>query len=319
MIERLTLLMKPPSVSVIIPTYNRGAAIASTIDSVLAQSIVDEVEIIVIDDGSTDDTLTFLQIEYSKYAQIQIISQQNAGVAAARNRGLKEAQGEYIAFLDHDDIWLPSKLEKQRQVFQKRPEVGVVYSHWQDFTGEQTTNTIDNSALVRKTPVGNVYRQLLQWNFIVSMSVPLVRTSLLREVGGFDAAVAPNDDWDLWLRLARKTSFECVPETLVWYRRHAAQQSQTSAQMFATTTKVLRKQIAVVRKNPTLLWRIHTSCAFADSRPLYVQAKNALFQRQWRRACKALAQAFLKHPLCLGSNEWLYFIKRLLTRDARPY
>lgn len=312
-----------PLISVVIPVYNRGLQVLPTVESVLSQSLASasasRLEIIVVDDGSSDETFDILKQHYGRNELISLVHQSNAGVAVARNRGLQEARGEYIAFLDHDDIWLPQKLEQQLQAFQERPKVGVVYCHWRDFTGESATDAVNYQTLVRKTPIGNVYRQLLQWNFIVSMSVPLIRASLLQEIGGFDPAVAPNDDWDLWLRLARKTTFECVPKVLVLYRRHAEQQSQTSSRMFTTTTKVLRKQLAVVRKNPILLWRIQTSCAFADSRPLYVRAKNALFQRQWLNACKALMQAFLKHPLCLGSNEWLYFIKRLATRDARPY
>ena len=310
-----------PVVSVIIPTYNRGAAIAPTIESVLSQTLPSEhYEIIIIDDGSTDDTLQFLHNEYSKYANVRIFSQLNAGVANARNKGLQGARGEFVAFLDHDDLWLPQKLEKQVEVLRAKFDVGVVYCGWQDIKNEDDLSSprIAQNAL-RKMPTGEVYPQLLRWNFIVSMSVPLVRANLIREIGGFDANVAPNDDWDLWLRLARKTSFACVPEVLVLYRRHSKQQSQTSEKMFTTTTQVLKKQLPQTRGKPLLRSRIYASCAFADSRVWYVEAKTALFSRQWRRAYRIFFAAAIHHPWCLVAPEWLYFFKRLIARNSQNY
>jgi glycosyltransferase involved in cell wall biosynthesis len=123
--------MKPPLVSVVIPVYNRGARLQPTIESALEQTLPShDYEIIIVDDGSTDDTLAFLQLTYADEPRIKIVSQQNGGVARARNRGLEEARGEFSAYLDHDDFWLPNKLEKQLAAFEGKPAVGVIYCRW---------------------------------------------------------------------------------------------------------------------------------------------------------------------------------------------
>jgi glycosyltransferase involved in cell wall biosynthesis len=307
-------------ITVIIPTYNRGPSIATTIDSVLAQTIIDQTEIIVIDDGSTDDTRQFLQIEYSKYAQIRVIHQENAGVAKARNRGLEEARGEFVAFLDHDDIWLPQKLELQCAAFRDRPQVGVVCCRWRDTDLEGRFVEASEEAWVsRKMPSNDAYQTFLRYNAVVSMSVPMIRTSLLRQIGGFDAKAAPCDDWDLWLRLSRLCHFFSLDQTLVLYRRHEQQQSQTSKKMAQRSQYVLRKQFPFVWRNPIKLWTAVTACAFIDTVELYTQAKHCLFAKQWRKAAQIILRAALRNPLALFSIEWLYLMKRFAKRDSRPY
>ena len=114
-----------PLVSVVIPTYNRGALIAQTIESVLAQDLPPEsVEIIIVDDGSTDETFDILQRLYSSHGQVRLFQTSNGGVAAARNFGVEQARGEFIAFLDHDDLWLPQKLRLQLERIQNDVKVG---------------------------------------------------------------------------------------------------------------------------------------------------------------------------------------------------
>lgn len=307
-------------ISVVIPAYNRGAAIRETIESVLAQTVVEQAEIIVIDDGSTDDTLEFLNIEYSVYDNVRIIHQPNAGVAAARNRGLQEARGEFIAFLDHDDIWLPQKLSSQLAVFENNPKLAVVCCRWRDIDSAGKLLISDEDAwAARKLPRGNVYKQFLRYNALVSMSVPLMRAQALRDIGGFDVKAAPCDDWDLWLRLSRGQIFDYVDEVLVWYRRHEDQQSRASERMNGSSKYLLRKQSRQLWLHPTHYFVAVTACAFIDTVDLYAQAKSLLFRQKWSRVAQTILKATLRNALSLLSVEWLYLIKRLVARDSRPY
>ena len=116
-------------ISVIIPCYNKESFIAETLDSVLLQTYVKAIkEIIVIDDGSTDGTASIVKAKSSVYPIIKYIYQDNGGVSAARNTGIKNAQGDYIAFLDADDLWLPGKIERQYKALRQHPEVGLFYT-----------------------------------------------------------------------------------------------------------------------------------------------------------------------------------------------
>ena len=308
-------MLSIPVVSIIIPTYNRGAAIRETIESVLTQTIVADLEIIVVDDGSEDNTLSFLQNEYSNNAQIRVVNQKNAGVAVARNRGLQEARGDFIAFLDHDDLWLPQKLEKQLAAFQNRDKVDVVTCDWQNFQTEVPAALISST---RCLPTGNVYRRFLNRNHIVSMSVPLIRARALENVR-FDPQTQPSDDWDLWLRLARVGQFENVPEVLVFYRVHKDQQSGNSAKMLASMKRVFRKQLPFARRKPLQRLLIFASIRFADSHELYVQAKNAWFESRNQELLKVIAHILLRYPLALLSPGWLYLWKRILQRQRQPF
>lgn len=200
-----------PLISVVIPAYNSEKTIKETIQSVLVQTL-DDFEIVVINDGSKDNTLGKLS-EISD-ARLTVLSYENSGVAVSRNRGIKAAKGEYIAFLDADDLWLPEKLACQYQVLEKTPEAAVAYS-W--------TNYIDDESAFLRSGMrpsfnGNVYQKLLASNFLECGSNPLVRRSALQHVGGFDPELPPSEDWDMWLRLARSYEFVLVPLPQVLYR-----------------------------------------------------------------------------------------------------
>ncbi len=308
-------MLSIPVVTIIIPTHNRGAAIRETIESALSQTIGTGLEIIVVDDGSTDDTWQFLQIEYSNHAQIRMVSQQNAGVASARNRGLREARGDFVGFLDHDDLWLPQKLEQQMAVFKTRDDVDVVTCDWHSFE-TQVPQKVPSST--RTLPTGDVYRRFLNRNHIVSMSVPLIRARALRNFR-FDTRTQPSDDWDLWLRLAQKSRFEYAPHVLVWYRVHARQQSLDSAKMLLSMKRVFRKQLPFARRKPLTRLSILASIRFADSHQLYVQAKNAWFQSRRLALLKIVWQVLRRHPLALLSPGWLYLWKRIAQRQHQPF
>ena len=187
-----------PTVSVIIPTRNRAQYILQTLDSVFAQTY-NEYEVIVVDDGSTDDTVSLLDpLIASK--KIRYLLQDPQGVSAARNRGISQALGSYIAFLDSDDLFMPLKLEKQIEVFASEPNLGFVHCWFAKFDDDGRNLGIRNTSRF----AGKIYPQiLLEWSTLMAMPCMLMRADVLQNVGGFDIAMSWAEDLDLWRRVAR--------------------------------------------------------------------------------------------------------------------
>jgi glycosyltransferase involved in cell wall biosynthesis len=225
--------------SVVILTYRCAQYLPEAIESVLAQTYRD-FEIIVVDDGSTDNTQEVL----ARYGdQIRVIRQSNQGSAAARNAGILTARGEYIAFLDADDVWLPKKLEKQVSLIEERPEVGWVYSDHRQFdeSGLRASSFFEQNGL-RPPPEGWILRKLV-WDCITSTITVLARASCFREVGLFHTSLPRGQDYDMWLRLAGRFPVGCLDEVLALYREHSAQvTSRTRSGLIEYHTwRVLRK------------------------------------------------------------------------------
>lgn len=184
---------KKTFVSVIIPTYNRGWIIKEAIDSILAQNYKD-FELIVVDDGSTDNTSEVLA-PYEN--DIKVLFQENKGVSAARNRGITEASGQFIAFLDSDDLWLPKKLSTQVEFFNQMPDALICQTEevW-------VRNGIRvNPKKRHKKPSGMIFEPSLEL-CLISPSAVMVRRSLFDRVGGFDETLPACEDYDLWLRIS---------------------------------------------------------------------------------------------------------------------
>ncbi|MEW9672153.1 glycosyltransferase [Ammoniphilus sp. 3BR4] len=201
------------TVSVIIPVYNHEKFIAETIDSVLAQSHRNT-EIIVINDGSTDGTKEVLNGYKEK---ILVIEQTNAGPSVARNHGLHKATGKFVCFLDSDDKFYPSKLERQLQVFRRVPKVGLVHAG-------ATVTKKNNQFWYRYIPKPfhsheQQIRELLRSNHIVCSTV-MVRRELFSRAGYFNESYRRHQDYDMWLRLLAHCQFGSVPEALIQYRWH---------------------------------------------------------------------------------------------------
>jgi glycosyltransferase involved in cell wall biosynthesis len=205
-----------PRVSVVIPTYNRAALIRETLDSVLAQTIGDS-EVIVVDDGSTDDTATVIATYGSR---VLYLHQENAGQAAARNRGIRAAGAEYIAFVDDDDLWLPAKLEKQLAGLLAHQDSTWAYCDAQVFDGA-TSQALHNFSQINTPHAGQVAPALLARDFIASPT-PVVRRDVFAEVGYFDesALLKRREDWDMWLRIAAHHPIVYLPDVLARYRYH---------------------------------------------------------------------------------------------------
>lgn len=203
-----------PHISVVIPAYNAERTIVKTIESVQQQTFQD-FELIVINDGSTDRTLELVQS--IKDRRLKIFSYENGGLPTARNRGLSHATGEFITFIDADDLWTPDKLEAQLAALQQHPEAGVAYS-WTYFMYEKG-ETFSFHPCPPTSFEGNVYDKLLISDFIRSGSNVLLRKQAIASVGGFDPALKSCEDWDCWLRLAAKWTFVVVPKYQILYRQ----------------------------------------------------------------------------------------------------
>lgn len=209
---------KTPLISVVIPAYNCQSTIKDTLNSVFEQTYK-ALEIIVIDDGSTDNTLAI--IESIDDDRLIVLTQSNSGVSASRNRGIGYANGEFVALLDADDLWLPNKLSEQLKAFQNEPTAAVAYS-WTNYIDE-AGNLLREGYYCKFT--GDVHHQLLLGCFLESGSNPLVRRNALNAVGGFDESLRTCEDWDLWIRLSLHYSFTVVPQVHVKYRIFAHSKS----------------------------------------------------------------------------------------------
>ena len=210
-----------PKVSVIIPTHNRAHFLVDTINSVLGQSFKDA-QIIVIDDGSTDNTR---QLVGQYGARIDYIYQQKAGRAQARNIGIKAAQGDYIAFLDDDDIWLPEKLEKQVIFLDAHPDIGLVHT-FTEVIDEQglllEKETRERLKSYRKSMrIGYTYEGMSRYCTMFISSV-ILRSCCLEEMELFDTITETFEDWDFYLRFSLKYRIGIIPQALVRFRIHQA-------------------------------------------------------------------------------------------------
>ena len=226
-------------ISVIIPAYNAEKTILSTIESIQKQTY-SNIEIIVIDDGSTDRTFDIAsQVEDSR---IKVFNYPNGGVSEARNRGIAHTNGEYISFIDADDIWTANKLEKQMLALNNNIEADVVYS-WTAVMLENLNNPEENRLFSGKkvTFTEDIYSQLLLENFIGNGSNILVKKEAVAEIGKFDSSVNPCEDWDYYLRLAAKYQFALVPEHQIIYRQTSGSASTKAVNIEVKGLKVIEK------------------------------------------------------------------------------
>jgi glycosyltransferase involved in cell wall biosynthesis len=226
-------------VSIVITCYNYGGYLARCVESALDQTYGD-VEVIIVNDGSTDNTDEVAWKYMKDHPRVRYIRQKNAGQANAKNTGIRAATGEFIAFLDADDLWETNKLEKQMPLF-SCPLVGVVYSRARYVAGNGLPMDVTPWGEHLSPRSGNVTEHLFFDNFI-PFSSAVVRRKCLIEAGVFDESIKMGIDWDLWLRISVNYEFAYVDEPLLVYRvGHAGQMSKDLEERQRCADRIMRK------------------------------------------------------------------------------
>lgn len=249
-----------PLVSVIIPAYNAEALLERTLDSVLSQTYKN-LEVLVIDDGSLDQTAELVKSVAQRDQRVRLLQQQNSGVAVARNLGIKNARGEFIAPIDADDIWYPQNIEKQVQCILAAGEnVGLVYSWSVDIDDQDLPLGSFRASKIE----GEVYTTLVCHNFIGNASASLLRRACLEKVGGYDSNLKAQkaqgcEDWDLYLRIARNYQFAVVPDFLIGYRKLLNSMSCDYSQMAKSHLLVLEAVQQQQPRIPSLIYQLSKS------------------------------------------------------------
>jgi glycosyltransferase involved in cell wall biosynthesis len=284
--------MNFPLVSVIIPTYNSGVFIAEAVQSVLDQTYR-RFEVIVVDDGSSDGTGLALRAFGNS---IRYFYQENRGPSAARNTGIKAARGEYICFLDSDDLWAPDKLELQLKVLEEYPEIGLVFSDEADLSVPESAHSsilsrkAFYSDLVHQRPVQNAFAKLLIENFVLTSTV-MARKVCFATSGLFDETLRVVEDRDLWLRISAHFPIGCLPLVVGKRREHDSNISTNSELNLRSRLRVWEKAGC---RFPALVPAQVLDAMFADT---HLQLAYMLVGRDERKDARRAVTESLRHAI----------------------
>jgi glycosyltransferase involved in cell wall biosynthesis len=253
-------LSNKPLVSVIVPTYNYGRFIGETLECLRAQTY-ENWECIIIDDGSTDDTAERVSLFIERDTRFKFLRQENALQAAAKNNGLRNSAGEYIQFLDADDLIESQKLERQVEYLEAHTHVDVVYGSMRYFKTEAPEERLywvwgENKPWMPETSGSGkeVLTALVRQNIMVINS-PLIRRRVVDAVGLFDNKLPPAEDWDYWLRCAAagmRFQFEDLAGTMALVRWHSASSSADRRKMYSSMI-LIRKKVGALTSEPEVL------------------------------------------------------------------
>lgn len=270
-------------ISVIIPTFNRSALVREAVASVLAQEDV-ALEVIVVNDGSSDDTFAALAAFGSA---IHSVSKAHGGVSSARNAGIRAAKGEWLAFLDSDDLWLPQKLRKQLAFLGEHPEFKICQTEEIWVRNGQKLNPKE----YHRKPRGYCFPQLLE-RCLVSPSAVVIHREIFRDVGLFDESLPACEDYDLWLRVGCRYPLGLLQEPLTIKRGGHADQ-------LSTTVPALDR------------YRIQALAGLLQNEPLTPDQRELAMQAL-KRKCRIYGEGCRKR----GRNEEAGSLRRLLERLA---
>lgn len=289
-----------PLLSVVIPTYNRADYITQTIESVLQQTY-ENIEIIVIDDGSTDDTADVV-LRFGR--KVRYVRQENAERGASRNHGLRLANGDYIAFLDSDDLWLPGKAAVGIQFLHGRPAVGLICTDAIEIDGEGKERRILRAGGLS----GKVTGKLLQNNFVI-MPTHIARASVVRQIGGFreERELSGSEDWEMWVRLSLIADIAYVPEVTAKYRVHTANTMSSAAGM----QRSMGRAAALFHRSEQLARSHRKSLRKMDANVALVNAINYCSYEDWKTSLRLLAEAFESEPRTVLDPRFGYTLYRL--------
>lgn len=289
---KLKQMPTAPFVSVIIPYFHQAHFLRSTIESVLQQTYR-HFELVVVDDGSTDKPSKVT----ASYPGIKLIRQSNQGVSAARNTGFRESAGEFVVFLDADDLLLPDALRIGVDALQSHQEAAFVYGYGRFI--DASGNPLRSPRQRRVTR--NHYNQLLKINYIWSVGAVMFRRTY---VDGFRLGIEGCDDWDLYLQITKNNPIHCHHKTIYLYRRHGSNLSNQGELMVRAALAVFREQLETVRGNKKLESLCQKQIYFyerwlAGHRDNHGELLNKVTQMiRFRTRARALAKIFRR-------NKWL--------------
>lgn len=275
-----------PKVSVVIPAYNTLAYLPQSLASALGQTFTD-FDVLIVNDGSTDAIEAWAA--QLTDPRVRLVTQANQGLPGARNTGITDTEGEYIAFLDGDDLWKPDKLAKQVALLDSRPEVGLVHT---------SVSFIDARGDAISSPVaahgdGDVYREFLTFNEFYMVrcgSTPLVRRACFGKVGLFDPSLKFAEDWEMWTRVAAHYHVATIAENLVLYRQHASNLTKNYAIMTPHFTKIIERAFADAPE------KYRDLRGQAYGRTLLSVAWRAFYAGDYTEAAALRRRAFLQYP-----------------------
>lgn len=291
-----------PSVSIIMPCYNAAAYLPQSVGSVLSQTFTDW-ELIAVDDGSSDGTLDWLQTRTD--SRVRVHTQVNQGVSATRNAGLRLARGKYVAFLDADDTWAPSFLEKMLAALEKRPDAVLAYCGWKNMglpglRGEPFTPPDYETPAKRETLLAGC-----RW----PIHAALTKREAIIAAGGFDPNLKNAEDYALWLEIAGTTAIVRVPEVLAHYHFHGG--NQASGNLARAALHLLGAQQAYLARHPDFavqLGRVRRRDL------LYGNLLKQGYENYWKRDLPA-ARTIFRRVMRSGygrARDWLYMLPALL-------
>lgn len=281
-------------VSIIIPTRNRAAMLQKAIAS--AKNAGEDVEVIVVDDASSDETPSICR-QWGEIVYIRL--EKNVGQAKARNVGIAKSSGEFLAFLDDDDLRLAGSLKKQEKLLSRNEKLGFVYGQVQ--IGDSKHCVPTGEIRPDLCPSGDLFWDLLKGNFIYVPSV-LVRKRYFESVGLFDPSIQGTEDWDAWIRLAETYPVDAVQEPVAIYRGSEQGSDQTSANRpkmcrssAQTLAKALRSTRAVAAE-PDIRRKVRSEYMNLLWHNLVSEGHRALSQRKFLYAARNFITAIQLHP-----------------------
>jgi glycosyltransferase involved in cell wall biosynthesis len=290
-----------PLVSILIPCYNQAHFLGEAIESALAQTYP-HLEIVVVDDGSTDNIAAVV----GRYPGVRCLRQENQGLSAARNTGLRHSIGERIVFLDADDRLMPQAIEVGLTCLRDHPECAFVYGHsrFVAFDGSlfhwQPRSQVD----------GDYYLALLRGCPIFATGSVMYRREIFEVVGGFNPSLSPAADYDLYYRIASQFPIRCHEETIAEYRKHGASMTRSGELMLRCNLAALRLQWKHVKGSRVRRDAYKAGIRFWKEtwgRYVVEQIRLALARREWKRATQGMLSLLRYSPFCLASmlNDYL--------------
>ena len=291
--------MPDPAVTVVVPAYNAGKVLAETLTSAARQTFKN-FEVIVVDDGSTDNTAEIVRQLGRTDPRFLLLQQAHQGVSAARNLGIHRARGEYIAFLDHDDVWLPEKLARQLELFREEPKANFVFTNYYYWDGQKDLRLFFKDH--RPLPNGCACKQLISANPYIP-SIVMVRRALFDTGCRFTTDIGGSEDWDLWLQFMEHGLWAYgTREPLVRFRQWENNFSNRKMTMLEAIVKTIENRLRLC-KLPDLKPAYEQSLAFARGRLELARARQWL-DTEPRKVPASIWRAWRHHPRRLKWLMW---------------